>query len=306
VDPLVSVTTIDVAKTDPNRIYVSGTRNYGVNRTASLLVSTDAGAHWGEHPIAQFDPTTEDSIYIGAVDPASADRVYVRSSGQTTGGQSRLFVSSDAGQSFQVAKTFDVPQAGLALNGELLGFTLSPDGSKVYAGSKEDGLWVAERADLQFRKTSAIHVQCLATRGNELWACSDEVSGFVGGVSTDDGACFTPKLATITGIKGVVACGAQGPLGCQATVAAAQCGNSFSTFCSLDSFTGNCVADVLDGGLVGDGCAGASHGSGSGSSSPRASSSCDFSVAGGGAGAAGFAAFSTLVAVALRRRRRAR
>ena len=37
-------------------------------------------------------------------------------------------------------------------------------------------------------------VQCLATRGDELWTCSAEVSGFVLGVSTDDGATFTAKL----------------------------------------------------------------------------------------------------------------
>jgi hypothetical protein len=268
-------------------------------------VSTDAGAHWVEHPLTQFDPSTEDSIYIGAVDPASADRVYIRSSGQVGGGQSRLFVTSDAGQSFQIAKTFDVPQAGLALNGELLGFAVSPDGSKVYAGSKEDGLWVAAGADLNFKKTSSIHVQCLATRDNELWACSDEVSGFVGGVSTDDGAHFTTKLATITGIKGLVECTAQGPLACGATYAAAKCGPSFDAFCMLDSFTGQCAPDALDGGPVGDGGGGGSHGSGSGASPPARSSSCGCSVVGGGAGAAGVAACSVLVAVALRRRRKA-
>src|SRR4029077_8242015 len=45
-DPLVLIQTIDVAKSDPARIYLSGTRGVGPQRTASLFVSMDNGMHW--------------------------------------------------------------------------------------------------------------------------------------------------------------------------------------------------------------------------------------------------------------------
>ncbi|MGA7122646.1 MAG: sialidase family protein [Polyangiaceae bacterium] len=242
-DPDVLAQTIDVAASDPSRIYVSGTRGFGAGRTASLFVSADDAAHWTEHPLPDFDPSSEDSIYIGAVDPTDADRVYIRSSSLATGGRSRLFVTGDGGNSFQVVKQFDVPDPGvLATEGELLGFALSPDGSKVYAGTKGAGLFVANKADLAFQMKSSIHVQCLTTRGSELWACSDEVSGFVFGVSTDDGATFCPKLSTITGLAGPIACApnAGGPLACGATTNGSQCLDAFSAFCSAAAPSGSC------------------------------------------------------------------
>ena len=54
-DPTVTVTTIDVAASDPARLYVSGTRGFGAARTASLFVSTDGGETWTERPVP-FDP----------------------------------------------------------------------------------------------------------------------------------------------------------------------------------------------------------------------------------------------------------
>jgi hypothetical protein len=236
-DPEVTVTTIDVAKTDPKRLYVSGTRNFGTARTASLFVSTDRGANWVEQmlPSAQFDPSTEDSIYIGAVDPSDADRVYIRSSGLLAGGQSRLTVftrASDGSGKFATAYLFDVA-AQQGVSGELLGFALSADGSKVYVGSQESGLWVGSAAALKFHKTSSIIVQCLATHGSELWACSAAVSGFIAGVSTDDGATFTAKLPLIGALAGPIAC-SPNPKGaaCGTTANSSQCVKAYAVFCA--------------------------------------------------------------------------
>jgi photosystem II stability/assembly factor-like uncharacterized protein len=236
-DPEVTVTTIDVAKTDPNRLYVSGTRNFGTARTASLFASTDKGATWVEQtlPPAQFDPSTEDSIYIGAVDPNDADRVYIRSAGLVTGGRSRLTVftrASDGSPKFATAYLFDVA-AQQGVSGELLGFALSADGAKVYVGSQESGLWVGSVADLKFHKTSSIIVQCLTTHGRELWACSAAVSGFVAGVSTDDGATFTAKLPLIGALAGPIAC-SPNPKGaaCGTTANSSQCVAAYAAFCA--------------------------------------------------------------------------
>jgi hypothetical protein len=234
-DPSVLVTTIDVAPSDAHRLYVSASAGFGATRTAVLYASTDDGAMWTAHPVP-LDTTLESSIYIGAVDPIDADRVYVR-----TSGQSRLLVTADAGQSFQPV---------LALTGQMLGFALSPDGSKIYAGSAEDGLFVGDRATLTFSHRSPLHVQCLATRGPELWACSDETVGFVAGVSMDDGAHFVPKLH-LESARAAVACKADshGPLACGADANAAQCsGGPFEQLCMNVGCTPDAAAP--DGGAV--------------------------------------------------------
>jgi hypothetical protein len=238
-DSTLDVFSIDVSKSDPTRIYVSAVRGGGTTRIASLFASADDGQTWTERTISQFDPTTEGSIYIGAVDPTDPDRVYVRSAGtfavgisaydtcMSSYGRSRLYVTTDGGATFT--------PANLPVSCQILGFALSPDGSRVYAGTYGDGLFVASRSDLVFTKTSSVHVECLATRGSELWACSDDSSGFIFGVSTDEGACFEPRLPLLENIAGPFTCAANpsGPLACEATGNASICTNAaFQALCT--------------------------------------------------------------------------
>ncbi len=293
-DPTLVVTTIEVAASDPGRLYVSATRGFGATRTAWLLVSTDAGATWTERPVP-LDPATEVSVYIGGVDPLVADRVYLRSSGQSA---TRLFVTSDAGQSFSTP---------LTLVGPMLGFALSPDGSKVYAGGQEDGLHVGTTGDagLAFRQTSSIPIQCLASAGSTLWACSDDQPGrFVVGVSDDDGATFTAKLHS-TGLSGPVACraAAQGsPLACGADANASQCGGE--TFAAICSTLGGCLGDGGDAAAVDPKDASSTEAV----VVPTAGSACRCSLPGGDTGTGGEVAVTSgmVAAFASRRRRRRR
>jgi photosystem II stability/assembly factor-like uncharacterized protein len=304
-DPTVLVQTIDVAKSDAHRIYVSGTRGFGSFRTASLFVSANDGADWQEHPLTSFDAATEYSIYIGAVDPTDPNRIYLRSSALPDGpGQSRLFVTSDGGQSFQAVKQFHIPASNVVTNlSEILGFALSPNGSKVYAGSKQEGLFVAKTSDLVFRQTSAIHVQCLATRGSELWACSDAVSGFIVGESTDDGVTFTPKMRTVTSLSGTIACESNpgGPLACGASVNGSQCRASLDSFCQSNSLTGQCSPDQSDGGAAQGGVTEAGIAEG-GAGHTATSSSCSCSTPGGNV-VGGLGALGPLAAIAISRLR---
>ena len=286
-DPAVSVTTLDVAPSDPERLYVSGTRGFGAVRTASLFVSIDGGASWTERPLP-FDPSTEVDVFIGAVDPQNADRVYVRSSGA-----SRLFVTSDAGRSFQVP---------LAMTGQMLGFAVAADGGKVYAGSLEDGLLVATGSDagggLSFHKASSIHVRCLATRGSELWACSDEASGFSVGVSVDDGVQFAPRLRS-GDLPSPVACSTdpQGPFACGASDSGSQCGGEFESVCET-------LAGCVQGATASDGSGAPSLTANASAQAIRAPvSSCGCSLAASG-GSGEVCAVCALAAIAVRRRRR--
>jgi hypothetical protein len=303
IDPTVVVETVDVAKTDPNRLYVSGVRGYGSARTALLFVSKDKGATWTEvdFSTALFDPTMEDSIFIGAVDPTNADRVYVRSSAQVTGGRSRLTVvtfAADGTPSFASPHTFDAGMAFLGVTGQMLGLAVTEDGSKIYIGSVGDGLWSADTSDLAFHKVSSIKVQCLATRGSELWACSAAVSGFIAGVSTDGGKMFTSKLPLVGTLTGPIAC-APNPSGgaaCGQTTNASQCGGPLMTFCNLDQCQ---LPTNGDGGSLADASlVDAAHGG-----SETATASCDLGTPGEGR-AAGIGAVFALVGLALQRRRR--
>jgi len=229
-DPSLVPTTIEVAATDPHRLYVSATRaatEAGAAPAALLLVSVDDGATWTERLLPPLDAAAESAVFIGAVDPSDANVVYLRSAQSQASASihgSRLFVTTDAGATFRVP---------LALAGQMLGFAVSSDGSRVYAGGPGDGLLVAARSSLgevnPFQKVSTIHVQCLAAHGADLWACSDEVSGFVAGVSTSEGACFTPRLHLLE---------VDTPIACEADATAAVCnGLPFQRLC--ETF-GNC------------------------------------------------------------------
>jgi photosystem II stability/assembly factor-like uncharacterized protein len=326
IDPTFFVETIDVAAGDPMRIYVSGERSYSTARTASLMVSTDGAATWTEHPLTDFDATNEDSLYIGGVDPTNEDVVYLRSRALASGGNSRLYVTKDGGKTFQPPiKSFvfpTPPQSSYIILGELLGFAISPDGSKVYTGSKESGLWMAARDTLTFTQVnSKVQVLCLATRqtstGPELWACSTELGGFIVGKSTDDGAHFDVKMATITSMNGLIACSPS-----NSSVNA--CGvDANASACTCAEYTGFCSITEPDNACLGCGQTGSSDGGGSGEDATTGGSSggdaapssdagtheskssgCGCTTIGRPATTAGSLAGVAIAAIALRRRRR--
>ncbi len=185
--------TVDVTPSDPDRIYVSAKRNPGTAATAVLLTSKDRGKTFEENPIALIAP--ENGAFIAAVDPLNADRLYVRTS-NATDMPSRLLVSDDAGKTFKTVYTGQ---------GALAGFALSLDGSKVWVGGPRDGLRVASTTDFAFTQKSSVEVRCLKLATDGLWTCSTEKSGFVVGLSKDEGATFETKLH-FCDIRGPLAC----------------------------------------------------------------------------------------------------
>ncbi len=190
-DPTLRLETVDAAPSDPRRVYLSGTRTVlGKEPQGTLLTSDDDGGHFVEHPMALL--SGERAPYVAGVDPRDSQRVYVRMSGIEA---SRLLVSDDGGVSFRV----------IFAATSILGFALSPDGEKIYVGGLREGLQVASRPAYRFEKRWPLPVSCLAVRGQTLWACSLPSSGFVVGVSTDDGATFEPRLR-LTGMRGTVIC----------------------------------------------------------------------------------------------------
>ena len=266
--------TVEVARSDPKRVYVSGFRGAADTLQAFLLVSNDNGATWAAKPVP-LDPATERTPFISAVDPANANRIYVRTGG---GKASRLLVTDDAGDSFR--SVFEGPP--------MLGFALTDDGAKVYVGGT-NGLFEASTTDLVFHQKSSIQVQCLTSVGPTLYACSNEESGFVLGASTDDGATFKPLLHLKT---------VRGPLSCAAGSSAATCADSWPALRDTFGITSG------DAGSSGDG--GTDAGADAGAVPPATSSSGCGCTAATSAFPTGLASIGLLVgAAALRRRRRA-
>jgi photosystem II stability/assembly factor-like uncharacterized protein len=192
IDPSVLVLTLDLAPSDPHRLYASGIRS-GTQRTAALFMSTDDGQSWSERPVP-FDARTEQGLYIAAVDPISAERVYLRTSGASS---SRLLVTADAGASFRE------PFAG----GPMLGFALSLDGAEIFLGGVDDGLWVGARDELVFERRSTLPILCLARSADTLYACSNDGGGFALGASRDGGFTFEARLV-LSEVRGPLQCAA--------------------------------------------------------------------------------------------------
>lgn len=181
IDPTLLVESIEIAASDPARLYMTAVRGEGKARTAAFVVSTDRGASWKEHAFPLS--AGETAPFVAAVDPKNADRVYVRTAGAVES-ISRLLVTDDAGSSWR--RVFESPSP-------LLGFALSEDGGRVYVGARE-GVSVATTDAFSFTKGAPVETQCLGLTGTMLWACSTERSGFVIGTSRNGGKSFDAKL----------------------------------------------------------------------------------------------------------------
>jgi hypothetical protein len=197
-DPTYILETLEVAASDPHRLYASGVRGSGATTSATMFVSIDDGATWTPRAVP-FDPVSDRAPFVAGVDPTDADRVYVRTSGTNA---NNLFVSADAGKGF--TKILSALQ--------LYGFAQSPDGARVFAGGPAFGLASASRADYAFSHASDVAVQCLTRSGTKLFACSNETDPpdafkFFVGESDDDGVTFAPRLR-MNGVRGPLACDA--------------------------------------------------------------------------------------------------
>lgn len=190
-DKALAIETVDVAPSDPERVYLSGLRSGPSGAEGVFLSSNDGGLSFAQHTITL---AVGETPFIAAIDPNDARRVYVRTAGAAS---NRLFVTDDGGESFRLVFT---------AAGPLLGFALSADGSMVFVGGPSDGLHRASAHELVFTRVSDAYVKCLATVGSTLYACSEMHKGYILGASDDQGETFRPALRFDT-IRGALACG---------------------------------------------------------------------------------------------------
>lgn len=172
--------TLDVAPSDPDRIYVSGS----LANDPVLVVSDDGGRSFRSSPLVFEDPDFVMGAYLGAIAPNDPERVYLRVARrvQTDDGlyvrDDSVAVSSDGGRS--VTEVLRMPA-------NLLGFSLSLDGSVVLAGygdprtdetlSSPDavGIYRADAESLAFERiVGSVDVSCLRFANRGLYACAVE------------------------------------------------------------------------------------------------------------------------------------
>ncbi len=190
--------TVDVAPSKPSRLYLTGIPE-GKGTTAHVFRSDDGGATIVELPaVSQPDAR----LYVAAVDPDDADRLYVRA---LSSRGSDVLLSTDGGKNFQVA---------LHMNGAMFGFARSRDGRTLYAGSGDakEGLWRSTDRGATWEPRAKTSVFCLNADGPKLLLCSNPYlpGGYAVAESTDEGATVRP-LATFDAIQGPVACDGGSP-----------------------------------------------------------------------------------------------
>jgi hypothetical protein len=178
-DPLpddLAVLTVDVAPSDPQRVYVSGI-SVASAQDGIIERSDQRGAGWVR--LSMPESPSGSLPFIAAVDPHDENVLYVRVTHQIE----ELFVSSDGAKTWKSIYVATSP---------ILGFALAPDGSKVAVASKA-GIAVADTADYAFQRVSAVAATCLNWSAAGIYACAAEsTEGFSIGLSTDDAHSFQP------------------------------------------------------------------------------------------------------------------
>jgi hypothetical protein len=315
------VHSFEVARRDPNRIYVSGrelTPTGNLGKFMFLRLESRSGT-WSQSDYkipaawaAEDGGSNAIGAYIAGIDPNNADRVYLRllkNLAIPDLSPGALYVSHDKGQSW------GEPLA--ITEGPMLGFALSPDGSKLAygtcSGKRDDNgnllpggaVYVGRAPGGPFAKMVDMQNRCLKWTAAGLYACGTEgpsaaYDRFSLALSTDEGRTFTPKYARAKTCQLTCPAGTQVGTTCPAAWPATQ-----TNICGLEP----CQCGGIDAGAIGGtggtggrgGTSGASGAPGCSTPTPApAAASCSMGNPHPAALAlAGFA----LVAAALRRRR---
>lgn len=238
---------IEVAPSDAQRVYLSGYRLSGGDRIFELYRSTDGGTSYAPMTLTGLTYSRNSTIEIVGVSALDPDHLYTRITFQNEAAISdALFRSTDAGQTWTeiLARPAD------------LAFVVRANGDLV-AGSKDAELLVSRSPSNGAAWESIAnppHINCLVENtAGEVWACTQNFG--IPGVPTDNaGIMKSTDLATWTPVLRFQ--DLQGPVDCPAgTLQRDRCqgdGTPLAQWCALRAqfgITGNptsCAA-VVDG-----------------------------------------------------------
>jgi len=179
--------TVEVAPSNPERIYVTGIEE---NLSSLVLRSDDRGRTWRRFAVTGHGALP---LFISAVDPTDYNRVYARIDGSGASvaqpaaanddPSDHLLVSRDGGENWETV---------FSLETDLLGFALSPDGSRIAVGGPGKGVYVASSAELDFQPAAPVRaLRCLKWTADGLFACGQEgLDAWTIGRSLDGGQSF--------------------------------------------------------------------------------------------------------------------
>jgi hypothetical protein len=182
-EPRFLLETVDIAPSNPARVYVSGT--FSDTQLGAVARSDDGGRTFMSF---MLNLPVGDTPFIGAIDAKDADTLYVRTRSLPGVGlpYARVLVSRDGAATWQ--ELWMTP-------GEVPGLSLSPDGQKIAAGGQNSGVLVAGLPDGAFQRASNTPVSCLTWAAAGIYACGEETSNrFSLGLSDDEGVTFQPLL----------------------------------------------------------------------------------------------------------------
>ncbi len=186
--------TVEVAPSNPRRIYVSG---YGLGGVPTLYRSDDGGRSLVLTTMNFTSPTVS-GVFVSGVDPHNPDVVYIRAN---DGLGTRLIRSDDGGMSFhQLTQTMV----------EMRGFALSDDGQTVWVGSssRTEGILRSVAGGPFARVLANTTVNCMRYHGGLLYICGDDsVDGYALGFSTDGGDHIEPLMSLRDVVGPVPTCG---------------------------------------------------------------------------------------------------
>ncbi len=189
--------TLEVAPSLPNRIYVSGITyevpvgDAGVPPPRGVFMrSDDGGATWTTTYMSL--PTDRANVFIAGVDPNNPDRVYARVTYDENNRQplppTILRVTHDRGVTWQDVLTTNSAEFGETKS--MLGFALSPDGSSIVLGG-EFGVYAGPAPAGPFTKINSVRTRCLKWTSTGIYTCASEPwDAYTVGRSTDGGHTF--------------------------------------------------------------------------------------------------------------------
>jgi hypothetical protein len=190
--------TLDAARSDGDRIYVSARIKTDSGYSGVFYASDDGGLSFAEFPVTETDSTR--LPFIAAVSPTDPDRVYVRVNDPDG---SVLWATENGGESLE-----RIAQGA----GALLGFAVSPDGSQIAFGGPEDGVSVAAADGSDAVRVNDLPATCLGWSEAGLYACGSTSGDAIVFHSADAGRSFDGVFGKAQ-LAGETGCAEDTPVG---------------------------------------------------------------------------------------------